>query len=304
MTVARVPMIALTLLVMLAVVSCGDDDDSAPSVGASATPTGIPTPSATITPTIDVAALAGVYDLQWTNTGHQFSGSSIGVVSLAEDGRLRLELDFDVDNDIHVDVTLVGTNQMVLTGWGTFQGDIGFETEGTGVIQMDDDSFSLSGSVNDFAYGDELPSTIDFVLQRPERPYLAPFTGTYRFDFGSTPSACKGTSHAVLKLRFGDDGHGESLERATDRGTGDTVFGAFAPGPCRLSPSGLIRCSLQYAHACEPPSEWNYGIREHYLRLTGRLLIGRGDVVGAGRIETGSFLYFLGGHSWTARRRP
>ncbi len=132
---------------------------------------------------------------------------------------------------------------------------------------------------------------------------MSAFAGVYRFEFGSSPSGCEGASHAVLELRFGDDGHGESRVTATDRGTGDTVFGTLLPGPCRLAPSGLVQCGLQYEHACDPPPRNDPGIRSHGLRLSGQLVRGSGSVVGAGRVETTWFIYFLGGHSWTAHRR-
>jgi hypothetical protein len=296
--------ILLVLAAVLVAAACGDGNHVAAGVRASATPFATPTPVATATPGIDLATLAGVYDLQATSTQREFSGASIGVVDLDDAGNLRVELDFDVDNHIRVSATFVGPNELVLAGDGRFQGDIAFATEGTGLVEIDGGGVRrIWGSVDGQGFG-SAPATVAFVLERHERPNLTPYNGQYRFDFGSSPSGCAGASHALLELHFGDDGHGASRTRATDRGAADTVFGTFDPGSCRLSPSGRIHCSLRYLHACAPDEPWGVPIEEHYLRLTGQLFTGSGSVVGAGRVERGLFGPRFGGQSWTARRRP
>jgi len=130
---------------------------------------------------------------------------------------------------------------------------------------------------------------------------VEPYAGRYRFDFAPSPSGCGAPSHAVLELSFTPDGRGELTSPSADRGTGEVVFGTLQPGPCWLSPSGRLECTLEYRHRCAAPRE-EYAVESHFA-LTGQLVLGPpADAAGAGRVEVNPFLYFLGGQSWTARR--
>ena len=281
--------------------ACGDPHDGGPAPTATATPEATATPRPTPASGIDVANLVGVYDLDASSEQREFSGASIAVVSRDDDGGLQVDLHFDVGNYIRLRATFVARNEVLLEGYGTFQGDLGFEVLGTGTASIGLASRRrISGSINGFAAFDEPSPVIDFVLERPAQPEVDAYVGRYRFEFSRTPSGCEPASHATLDLAFAGGGEGESRTAADDRGTGDVVFGRFEPGPCRLSPSGRLECDLEYVHRCSPPD--GVPVESHIVRLGGQLVLGVEGATGTGHVEVPLFSPVLGGGTWTARR--
>ncbi len=263
-----------------------------------ATPTStvIPTtgPVATATPLpVAVADFIGVYDA--STDGDTGAVAARWIASVSGNGDdTTITIFFDERSQLDLRGALRADGSADLTGRGTSEADVGLVFIGTGratFLEVDGVQHVTGAFHDDTILG--LSTT--FHLERPIAGKPRRFGGTYVFTFTPSPGGCDCTTTATIKIKTDPDGFGTLVLAADEYDDRHTHQGTFEPGPCLVTASGRVRCTLTY----QPTSAQSAGrdVSSYPVTLTGQMTARRGTVTGSGVSAAATFA-----GSWTATR--